>query len=139
MTLVKMNNRSLNRNFSDLFDEFFNMPRVEQSFAPAVNITETENSFQLALFAPGLKKESFVIKVEDGNLNISYEHQQEQKVENEKSIRTEYTYKSFKRSFHIADIVDADHITAQYQDGVLMLNLPKTQPVQPAVKQIAIQ
>ncbi|WP_126972790.1 Hsp20/alpha crystallin family protein [Gynurincola endophyticus] len=139
MTLVKMNNRPFNRHFSDLFDELFNMQTVEQNKIPAVNISETDQAFQLQLFAPGLKKELFTIKVEDGNLNIGYEHKSEQKTENNKVVRNEFSYKSFKRSFHIADLVDADQISAQYQDGVLTLNLPKTQPVQPAIKQIAIQ
>lgn len=134
-----MNNRPFNRHFADLFDEIFNMQTVEQNKIPAVNISETDQAFQLQLFAPGLKKELFTIKVEDGNLNISYEHKTEQKTESNKVVRNEFSYKSFKRSFHIADLVDADQISAQYQDGVLTLNLPKTQPVQPAIKQISIQ
>lgn len=139
MTLVKMNNRNMNRNFTDLFDEFFNMHKPITYMNPAVNITENDEAFQLSVYAPGLKKESFNIKVEDGNLNISYDHKDEQKTSTEKSVRTEFIHKSFKRSFHIADIVDSDQISAQYVDGVLNINLPKTQPVQPAIKQITIQ
>ena len=61
------------------------------------------------------------------------------KEENEKSIRREYSYRSFKRSFTLDDKTDGTNIDAQYVNGVLTLNLPKKEVVKPAVKEITIQ
>ncbi len=141
MTLVKMNQRpAFSRSFNDLFDEFFNQfPVLEKSHFPAVNISESENAYELSLWAPGLTKEDFEIKVEDGNLSIGYEHKTNTQKEDAKSIRSEFSWKSFKRSFHVADVIDTDNITAKYENGVLVLHLPKLPTAVPAVKQIAIQ
>jgi len=61
------------------------------------------------------------------------------KDENEKQIRSEYSYRSFKRSFTLDEKTDGTKIDAKYVNGVLTLNLPKKEEVKPAVKEINIQ
>ncbi|HCL82699.1 MAG TPA: heat-shock protein Hsp20, partial [Chitinophagaceae bacterium] len=55
-----------------------------------------------------------------------------------KTIRREFEYKSFKRSFSVEDQVDVDGIQAKYENGILKLLLPKKAESKPSAKQIQI-
>ena len=110
------------------------------SFIAPVNIQETDNSYELHLVAPGLKKEDFRINLDKEVLNISYEQKKEEKTEQpqEKWLRSEYRMKSFKRSFSLNEKVDASKIAAKYADGVLIVTLPKKEVSEPAAMEIAV-
>ena len=93
---------------------------------PAANIEELEDKFVLSLAAPGKTKEDFNVELDNDVLTISSEH--EDKKENgsgENFTRKEYSYESFTRSFTIPESVDVSKIKANYQDGILKLDLPK--------------
>ena len=94
---------------------------------PAVNITEHQGEYIVSLAAPGLKKEDFKIDVDGNMLTISSEkeNRQEQK-EGEKYSRREFSYQSFQRIFELpVHVVDAEHIQAKYENGLLHLVIPK--------------
>ena len=63
----------------------------------------------------------------------------EQKEETDKSIRREFSYKAFKRSFTLDEKIDVEKIDARYENGVLKLELPKKQASQAPTKEINIQ
>ncbi|MER3127548.1 Hsp20/alpha crystallin family protein, partial [Bacillus pumilus] len=124
-------------------DEFFNnLPSAwgrDQHFnAPAVNIQESPEAFHLELIAPGLSKSDFKVTIENGTLSIAYE--QEKSAENAtfKTIRKEYSYQSFKRSFTLDDKINIDKIEAKYEDGILKLLMPKKPEARITSKEIAI-
>jgi HSP20 family protein len=138
MSILKNNNTSV-------FDELFNaFPSNFGSSIPSgyptasVNIHETTDAFHLELNAPGRNKEDFSIHVDKGLLTISYEKKETNEEKNYKTIRKEFTYKSFKRSFSIDDAINADAIQARYENGVLKLLLPKKEEIKNAPKQISI-
>ena len=110
------------------------------SFNAPVNIQETDNSYELHLIAPGLKREDFKINLDKEVLNISYEQKKEETQDQptEKWLRSEYRMKSFKRSFSLNDKVDAGKISAKYADGVLIVTLPKKEVSEPATLEIAV-
>ena len=139
--LLKVNNRPLPRSFNSVFDEFFNeFPRQESKLhVPAVNIHETESAYELELNVPGRNKEDFKINLEQGLLTISFEKKEENKSEGQKTLRREFTYQSFKRSFNLDETVDADNIQAKYENGILNLTLPKKEQAKPVKKEINIQ
>lgn len=142
MTLVKLNNRSLPRHFDAVFNDLFTGLAgglTEGYSAVPVNVHETKDAYHLELSAPGLKKEDFVIKVEDGLLNISYEKKEETKSDDYKTLRREFSYRGFKRSFTLNDDVNADNIQAKYENGILKVYLAKTEPAQSGTRQINIQ
>lgn len=129
-----------NRNFfpalSRLWDEddLFNrgMMNWESNFSdttlPAVNIKETENSYEVEMAAPGMKKGDFKIELDNNVLTISSEKSDEYQDGNEKEkySRREFSYQSFQRSFSLPkEVVDEDKIEAHYKDGVLQLSIPK--------------
>ena len=104
-----------------------------------VNIQETEKAYELHLIAPGLKKEDFKINIDRNILNISFEHKEEKKEEEQgKWLRTEYKMRSFKRSFTLNDKVNASGISAKYNDGILNITLPKKEPVEHSAQEIKI-
>jgi len=109
------------------------------SYVAPVNIRETETSYELQLVAPGLNKEDFKINVEQNTLQISYEHKEENKEQqNGKVLRTEFKAKSFKRSFTLNDKIDAGKITAKYADGLLNITLAKKEESTPKTQEIAV-
>lgn len=146
MTLVKVNN-PLSRSIDGLMKEIFNdFPatfgksiREDVLQSPPVNIVEKADSYHLELAVPGFEKKDFQVKLENNILTISSEKKEETKEENEKMIRREFSYKSFKRSFTIDEKIDASNINARYDNGILILDLPKKQPAAESVKEISIQ
>jgi HSP20 family protein len=143
MTLVKVNNNG-HRSLSNFVDEFFQGlpagPAREESFGfPPVNVHETADAFHLELAAPGRSKEDFKLTIDGGQLTIGFEKKEETKTEDYKTIRKEFSFKSFKRSFNLDDRIDAGAIQAKYENGVLKLLLPKKEQVKEATKQISVQ
>jgi HSP20 family protein len=143
MTVVRFKNRpngaaSFNNLLSDVFPQMPSLYRDEARQTIPINIKETEKEFLIELVAPGLNKEDFGISLEDSLLTISAEKKEEPKNEIEKTIRSEYKFSSFKRSFTTDEKVNAEGITAQYVNGVLIVNLPKKEEVKPAIKNITI-
>ncbi len=104
-----------------------------------VNIHETDNNYEVHLIAPGLKKEDFKINLDQNILNISYEHKDENKEQAEgKWLRSEYRTRSFKRSFTLNEKIDATAIAAKYNDGILVVTLPKKEVEEPTAKEITV-
>lgn len=103
-----------------------------------VNIKETEKSYEIDVIAPGLNKEEFKIDVEKDTLNISFEHKEEKEESNDKVLRNEYSFRSFKRSFTLNEKVNAAEISASYTDGVLKVVLPKKENIEAGVKTISV-
>jgi len=144
MTLVKVNNNGAQRGLSSFVDEFFNefpasWTREGNLNFPPVNIHETADAYHLELNAPGRNKEDFKLTVDKGLLTISYEKKEEARTEDYKTVRKEFSYKSFKRSFNVDDKIDTEGVQAKYENGVLKLLLPKKAQVAESTKQITIQ
>ena len=114
-----------------LLDDFFNNSFtnvVGSDFVrnmPSVNVTESEDGFNIELAAPGLNKDDFKITIEKHRLLISSEKESNEEVTENKYRRREFNYSSFTRSFHLPKTIDRDKISAEYENGVLVLELPK--------------
>ncbi|PVD50607.1 heat-shock protein Hsp20 [Terrimonas sp.] len=146
MTLVKFNGTPVKKSYTSLFDEllndwsgFGNDGSISKWSSAPVNIHETKDAYHLELSAPGLKKEDIKLNVEDGLLSISYEKKESTTSEDYKTVRREFTYNSFKRSFTLSDKINAGDIQAKYEDGVLKVFVPKKPEAQAVSKQIDIQ
>lgn len=145
MTLVKVNNpiaKSFDGFFSDFFNEipagFGKSMREDFLSFPPVNIIEKNDHFHLEISAPGMQKSDFTINLEGNTLTISGSRKEEKTENDHKMIRREFTCKNFKRSFTVDDKIDAANINARYENGILLLNLPKKEEVKNANKQISI-
>jgi HSP20 family protein len=104
---------------------FTNGDWQKEMTVPAVNISENKENYQLAVAAPGLKKDDFNIDVEGNMLTISSEKEDTKESKDAKYTRKEYSYSSFSRSFTLPEEVNQEKIEANYQDGVLHVTLPK--------------
>jgi HSP20 family protein len=142
MTLVKVNNRPFGNFFGDFLNEF---PTVAKSFtqdafqSPETNIHETPDAYHLELNVPGRFREDFKIQVDQGLLSISYEKKEDVPASDDyKTLRREFSYKSFKRSFTLDNTIDPNGIQAKYENGLLKLLLPKKDEVKQGARQINI-
>ncbi len=125
MRIVKYNNNNV---FPSLINEFFNddfgMNFLNRSHSvPSVNSLENNDSYEIDLAVPGMKKEDFTIELNDKVLLISSETSNT--MENDKMRLNEFNFSSFQRSFRVPDSVDQDKIKANYKNGILKIKLPK--------------
>jgi len=143
MQLLKVNGnpRNINNVFDELLSEFpaFAAKEWNNWNFPPVNIHETKDAYHLELSVPGRVKEDFKINVENGLLVISYEKKEETKQEDYKTVKKEFSFRSFKRSFNLDDNLDANNIQAKYENGLLKLFVPKKEQEKTNSKQITIQ
>jgi len=102
-----------------------------KSTIPAVNIIDSDDSFRLEMAAPGLNKEDFKISLDNDVMTISTEKKAESSEKNEKFTRKEYSYSSFLRSFSLPELVDVEKISAQYENGIMKVVLPKKEEAKP--------
>ena len=134
MSIVKRNGFS--SEMPALFNDFFtrdlwnwglNNNSTTNTTIPATNIREDNDNFYVEVAAPGMKKDDFRVELNGTTLTISSEkeNRMEQK-EGEKYSRKEFSYQSFQRIFELpAHVVDAEHIQAKYENGLLHLTVPK--------------
>jgi HSP20 family protein len=123
-----------------LFEESIVWPRsllapAAQTFA--VDIYETKDDVVVKASLPGVKPEDIEVSVVGDTLTIKGEVKEEKDIKEENYIRKERRYGSFCRSFTLPVSVDADKATAEFENGVLTLTLPKAEEVKP--KTIAIK
>ena len=149
MTLARLTD-NVSPSFPSLFNRLFEgdlMDWSNSNFAgnnstlPAVNVRENQNEFIIEVAAPGMKKDDFKVDYDNGRLTISSELNEETKsAGDEKFTRREFFYRSFQRSFTVAEnVVDGEKIQARYADGILNITLPTREELKPKpAKQIKI-
>jgi len=146
MTLVKFNNGLKNNArgpfFNDVFDSILNDSFLSDKLVarvPAVNISETENEFQVELAIPGVKKEDLKISLDKNVLTVSSEKKIENVEEGKKFSKREYSYNAFSRSFTLPESADHSKIEADYTDGVLALTISKKEEAKFQSREIAVK
>ena len=112
--------------FNDFFDNEW-MAKANAT-APAINVIETENGYKVEVAAPGMTKGDFNIRIdEDNNLVISMEKKIEDKEDKKdgRYLRRELSYSKFQQTMILPENVDKEKISAQVENGVLTIELPK--------------
>ena len=112
--------------FNDFFDNDW-MVKANAT-APAINVFETAKEYKVELAAPGMTKEEGVGHIdEENNLVISMEKKTENKEEKKEGryLRREFSYSKFQQTMILPDDVDKEKISAQVENGVLNIDLPK--------------
>lgn len=137
LTPVNFSKRFLNP-FDD-FDDFFNFPAmVSAPAAYGTDIKHTDGAYSLEMDLPGFSKEDISLEVKENTLRITAER----KAENEEKKDDGYVRRGrfsgrIEKSFDISGI-DAEAITAGYENGVLTVTLPEKKIVEPEAKKIFI-
>jgi HSP20 family protein len=107
------------------------------TWAPAVDIFETEHKLVVKADLPDIKPEELDIRVENNILTIRGERKFEKKVNENNYLRVERSYGSFSRSFSLSNTVNTESIEAEYKNGVLTVSIPKLEEAKP--KQIKVR
>ena len=145
------------RNYSQnwlpsIFDDFFdnNWMNRTNATAPAINVLERSYAYVVEVAAPGMTKKDFNIHIdENNNLIISMEKKEEHKEgdncgcngeakgtavkckeDESRYLRREFYYSKFQQALILPDDVDKMSISAQVENGILSVTLPKQTPEQ---------
>lgn len=107
---------------------------------PLSNITETEDTFEIAAELPGMDKSDIQLTITDNVLEIRGEQKEEKKEEKEgEYVRRECRSTSFYRAFNLPENINEKDIDANLDKGVLKVTIPKVEPPKPEKKQIEIK
>lgn len=118
--------KEMDRIFQEFFGRsYFPAERFEIEWAPAVDVSETEDAIIVKADLPGVKPEDIEINIVDNVLTIRGEKKREAEEKKENFYRVERFYGSFMRAIQLPTEVEVDKVKAQYKDGVLKITLPK--------------
>lgn len=122
----------------DFFGETSPMPPIN-SFK--VDIRDTGNAYVLEAELPGFEREEIKVNISGDILTLTAEHvnqNTEEKSNDGKYIRRERSFGKYQQSFDVSNI-NTDGISAEYKNGVLILDMPKKTPSQPITRQLEIK
>ncbi len=127
---------SLRERMNRLFEDTFTGRGEEQdimagSWAPSVDIYETENEVVVAAEAPGIDEKDLEIKIENNTLTLAGERKFEKETKEDNYHRIERAYGKFSRSFTLPPYIDQEDIKAEYDNGVLKVSMPKKPELKP--------
>ena len=134
---------SAQRDFDRLFREAFSPMHGEtevstRSWAPPVDIYETEDAIVLKAELPGIDPKDVEVRVEDNNLYLKGERKYEKEVNEQNYHRVERSYGTFARSFSLPNSISADKVKAEFRDGMLTLTMPKREEAKPKTIKIDV-
>lgn len=119
------------RAFEDTMNQLFSESNgSSRPWMPAVDIWEDENELMVKADIPDLKFEDIHVDLENGTLTLRGERKFE-KAEKGGYHRVERAFGAFERSFTVPETVDAEHVKADYKNGVLTVTLPKKESAKP--------
>lgn len=99
---------------------------MRQNWYPAIDLEEKNDRYIVRADLPGLKKEDIRVSLDSGVLTVAGERKTEEEKTENGYRRFERAYGAFSRSIHLGQNVDESKIKAQYRDGVLEIQVPKT-------------
>ena len=128
----------MGRVFGDIFrSQEGGTDTEERDWTPRVDISETENDFEIRAELPGVSESDVNVSVTDNRLTVKGEKLQEAETEGKNYHRVERRYGSFQRRFTLPRNVETANIKAGFKDGVLTLSIPKPEAAKPTEIPIA--
>src|SRR5947209_9779763 len=128
------------RELASFFENFTEPTGKDQltagTFVPPVDVYEDEHNLMLKLEIPGINEEDLDVQVENNTLTVKGERKFEKEEKEENFHRIERRYGSFTRSFTLPNTIDTDSVNANYENGVLKVELAKREEAKP--KQIKV-
>jgi len=104
-------------------------------FLPTADIFESKDALKVILEMPGVERSNVDVRVEDGVLSVQGRLDLS-KYQGLQPLYTEYNIGHYARSFHLSSKIDQTKISAELQDGVLSLSLPKIEEAKPRTIQV---
>lgn len=137
--------RNMSRLMRDFFDEDvsllspFEWSEGAANFVPRLDLQETEDRFTISAELPGLTENDVEVAVDKDCLSIKGEKKEEKHAKTAGRSFSERRYGAFQRNVQLPSWVDKDKISAKFDKGVLVVDLPKTAEAKHEVKKIAIK
>lgn len=143
--------REIDRLFEDFDRGFWRSPFGRSIFdvepfwprqlttAPAVDITEKDNAYEVTAELPGMDEKNIEVKVANGSLTIKGEKQEEKEEKKKDYYLSERHFGSFERSFALPESIDIDKVDATFKKGVLTVRLPKKPEAIKSEKKIEVK
>lgn len=119
--------RTLQRDMENLFSGLPWPTSSQDLWAPAVDVEETPDELVFRAELPGLSHEDVDVEIEDGVLTIQGEKKYEKREQNAEGLLYERRWGTFNRRFTLPRAVAADGITADLENGVLTVRVPKAE------------
>ena len=126
------------RLFQDTVARLMSDQSTTRPWAPAVDILETDNELVLKADVPGVDLQDIDIQIENGTLTLKGQRKFATEEKNKGFHRLERSYGSFVRYFTVPDTVDAEHVQADFHNGVLTVTLPKKDIAKPKAIKVQI-
>ncbi|MDG2397590.1 MAG: Hsp20/alpha crystallin family protein [Flavobacteriaceae bacterium] len=126
MKLINYNNKFL----PDIVFDNFIYSQLEKinsitHFDPAINVKEEDKCFEIEFAVPGKQKNEFLIEINNDILSVSLNDSKNKENKLQVYSLKEFSYESFLRTFNLSDNIDQKKISANYENGVLKIKLPK--------------
>jgi HSP20 family protein len=114
-----------------LFGEGGPLSAARARFAPSVDISEDDHRYVVTAELPGSTKDDITVELKDQVLTIRGEKRNEREEKKEQSRWIERSYGSFSRSFTLPSNAAADRVKAEFNNGVLTVEVPKAEEAKP--------
>lgn len=145
--------REINRLFDDFGRDFWRSPFRSSAFdiepffkremkfvtAPAVDIAEKDNAYEITADLPGMDEKNIEVQLSNGNLTIKGEKKEEKEEKKKDFYLQERRFGSFERTFGVPEGVDTEKVEASFKKGVLTITLPKKPEAQKPAKKIDVK
>ena len=113
----------------DAFDDFFRPVFFDEQHDLKTNIKETDSAYELDIEMPGYSKDQIKVALENGYLTVSASKESKEEESKKHYVRKEIS-ESCSRSYYVGDDVTRADIKAKYENGMLAISVPKSQPKQ---------
>jgi HSP20 family protein len=118
--------------------EWPGQPQSNVSWAPPLDVYETESELVYAFDLPGVAEDKISIEIQDETLSVSAEREKTVRESGDHFYRFERRYGSFSRAVGLPQGVDDSRIEASYKDGVLEIRVPKPEEAKPRRIQVGV-
>jgi len=113
--------------------------RIADWFAPRSEASALQDAYEICLELPGVKADDIDVSIEDGHLTVKGEKRFEREEKGRTYFFSEREYGAFQRSFRLPVDAQAEDVTADFTNGVLVLKVPKSGPAKERTKRIQIR
>ncbi|NCO05152.1 MAG: Hsp20/alpha crystallin family protein [Candidatus Magasanikbacteria bacterium] len=132
--------------FQEMEDMMSNLPAMRQmksmvpvvGFTPAIDMYETEDAVKVETSLPGINPKNVEVSIEKGLLSIQGTVKKEHEVDDKNYYRKEMRSGSFFRQLSLPVPVKEDQVTAEFEDGLLKITLPKQEPTKGKKVQVKV-
>lgn len=111
-------------------EAFTQQSQQKRRWHPATDITESESAYLLSLDLPGMKTEDISIEVKEDKLHITGVRASDRN-ESSRVHYSERVFGEFNRAFKLPKDVNESGISARFEHGVLLVEIPKAEKAQP--------